>query len=673
MQSKNLWIIGISVGVISCICLTTVLLATGVIVWRVASQQQVAAPATTDGVQPGPADQAPEPVDPNATPEPASTGAQETLSNLEAVQVPESDPLELAERLQGVGPVSRTVAPSRPHQVGDKQVFWASNTQTNETFQVTAVLRKVVDSAYFWIEEGLRYNHSDLERLATTFNDKIYPTDREFFGSEWSPGIDGDKRLYILYARNLGGSTAAYFSSVDELNPLVHRYSNAHEMFMVNADTVTLGEEYTYGVLAHELQHMIHWYNDRNEDTWVNEGFSELAAFLNGYDLGGFDYLFSLNPDVQLTDWPVDSDLRSVHYGSSFLFMAYFLDRFGEQATQSLVANPLNSMESVDAVLKELQAEGKIDGTTVTADAFFNEWTVTNLLNDPKFDNGRYGYHRYGDVPSFPETETVSACDGSWQNRMVSQYGADYIRIDCPGNVMLSFQGANEVGVISTGAQSGNYAFWSNFGDESDMSLARNFDLRKLSGKIDFNYSVWYDLEQDYDFVYLSASTDGKTWTMLNPPGCNRDNLTGNNYGCGYNGKSGGYRQETIDLSEYAGKEVTLRFDYVTDAAVTAEGLLIDDVAIPQLGYASDFEQNDGGWQANGFVRIENRLPQSFQVTIVEKGSLPKVQTLTLDSTNRAVVTLDNPRAKDLTVIVSGITRFTREKANYAFSAALQP
>jgi len=171
----------------------------------------------------------------------------------------------------------------------------------------------------------------------------------------------------------------------------------------------------------------------------------------------------------------------------------------------------------------------------------------------------------------------------------------------------------------------------------------------------------------------LSASTDGKTWTMLNPPGCNRDNLTGNNYGCGYNGKSGGYRQETIDLSEYAGKEVTLRFDYVTDAAVTAEGLSIDDVAIPQLGYASDFEQNDGGWQANGFVRIENRLPQSFQVTIVEKGSLPKVQTLTLDSTNRAVVTLDNPRAKDLTVIVSGITRFTREKANYAFSAALQP
>ena len=41
-------------------------------------------------------------------------------------------------------------------------------------------------------------------------------------------------------------------------------------------------------VLAHEFQHMVHWNNDRNEETWVNEGMSELAQEVAGYlpDLG---------------------------------------------------------------------------------------------------------------------------------------------------------------------------------------------------------------------------------------------------------------------------------------------------------------------------------------------------------------------------------------------------
>lgn len=673
MQSKHGWIIGIAAGVTFCVCAATVLLAAGVFAWQTASHPTTSISVADTPPASKPDEQAPDLIDPGATPMPPSEGARETLKALEKAVIPISDPADLAERLRGSPPIAETVAPSGPRKVGDREVFWVSNTRTNQTFQVKAVLRKVVDSAYFWIEEGIKYSNPDLNRLANTFNDKIYPTDREFFGSEWTPGIDGDKRLYILYAHNLGSGTAAYFSSIDSINPLAHPYSNAHEMFMVNADTVTLGEEYIYSVLAHELQHMIHWNNDRNEDTWLNEGFSELAAFLNGYDLGGFDYLFSVDPDIQLTDWPVNPDLRSPHYGASFLFVSYFLDRFGEDATKALVANPLNSMDSVDAVLKDLRLQGKIDSQTTSADNLFADWTVTNYLNDPAIDNGRYAYRRYRDAPKFTDTETLVKCDGSWQNRTVSQYGTDYIKIGCPGQVTLTFQSNSEVGVISTGALSGEHAFWSNSTDESDITLTRNFDLRQLTGTVDFNYSTWYNLEQDYDYVYLSASTDGEHWTMLEPTSCTRDNPTGNNYGCGYNGNSGGYRRESVDLSAFAGKQVTLRFDYITDAAVTDEGLLLDDVAIPQLGYFNNFEQDDGGWQANGFVRIENRLPQTFKVSIIENGKQPTIQTLPLDAANRAVVTLNNPRSREITVVVSGTTRFTREKAVYGFSAVLQP
>lgn len=672
MESKNIWIIVIAVIVVISLCMTA-LVVTGVFAWRVIDNHVgLNAPAAVPEV-PKQDEPTPVPLDPNLTPEPASAGAFQTLENLRGAEIPVNDPLDLAERLLGIADIPETVEPSGPYAVGDRLSFWVSNTATNETFRVAAVLRAVEDTAYFWIEEGIDYREADLTRLATAFNDEIYPVNRAFFGSEWSPGIDGDPHLFILYAKNLGGSTAAYFSSIDSVNPLAHPYSNAHEMFMINADSVTLEEEYTYGVLAHEFQHMIHWNNDRNEDSWLNEGFSELAAFLNGYDPGGFDYLFSLEPDMQLTDWPVDADLRSPNYGSSFLFVAYFLDRFGEQATQALVANSENSMDSVDAVLEDLRIQGLIDPNSGNADDLFADWTATNYLNDPDLEGERYAYHRYQALPNFPETETISQCDGGWQTRSVSQYGTDYIQFDCNGPAKLTFQGANEVGVLSMDAHSGDFAFWSNSSDESNMRLSQTFDFGGVQGALTLEYSAWYALEVDYDYVYLTASTDGKTWEILSTPSCTNQNPSGNNYGCGYNGNSGRYRSETVDLSQFAGKQVTLRFDYVTDAAIYAEGFLLDDISIPEIGYSTDFETDDGGWQAEGFVRIENRLPQTFRVTVIEEGRQPSVRYVEVDATGKAEVLLEPANGNVITVAVSGTTRFTREKASYGFSVTETP
>ena len=47
--------------------------------------------------------------------------------------------------------------------------------------------------------------------------------------------------------------------------------------------------------------------------------------------------------------------------------------------------------------------------------------------------------------------------------------------------------------------------------------------------------------------------------------------------------------------------------------------MAIDAVSIPQIGYQSDFEQDDGGWQAEGWVRTDNRLPQQVWVQAVQQ------------------------------------------------------
>lgn len=597
-------------------------------------------------------------------PEAVSEGALETLERLSDMIVPMNDPIGLAERIGGVKDIETVIPDQTDYQVGDRKVFWVTNTDSNETFRVQTTLRKVVPSAYFWIEDGADYNQRELDRLAGTFDTEIYPTDREFFGSEYNPGIDDNLRLFIVYAHGMGYSTAAYFSSVDSVPPAAHKYSNAHETFMINADTVGLGEEYTYGVLAHEFQHMIHWNNDRNEDSWVNEGFSELATFLNNYDPGGFDYLFARDPDMQLTDWPLDSDARAAHYGSSFLFVSYFLDRFGEDATKALVADSANGMAGFENALSKESGLSELNGKL--SDQFFADWTVANYLNNPAVDDGKYAYQSYDMVPGFTETDVYSNCSDTSLSTDVSQFGTDYIAFECVGPFTLSFQGQAEVGVLSQGAKSGDYAFWSNSSDESDMTLTQTFDFTDVSAPIEMNYSAWYNIEEDYDYAYLEASTDGETWEILSTPSCTSADPSGNSYGCGYNGFSRSYLDQTVDLSQFAGQEVQLRFEYVTDAAVTGEGLLLDDISIPAIDYSTDFETDDGGWIAEGFVRIQNRLPQTFAVTLIDGKEAPVVTTIQLDTNNSASMQVENFENQKVTLVVSGTTPFTREKALYS-------
>lgn len=597
----------------------------------------------------------------------------ETLRSLDEALVPINDPADLAKRLLGEGDIPPTLPPpAGPRRVGDQDTFWVSDTDTNDYFQVDATLRYVTEHAYFWIENGVSYREGDLRDLADTFESKIYPTNREFFGMEWSPGVDGDVHLYILYAGGLGGSVAGYFSSSDSFNPQIQEYSNGHEMFVFNADGVDLREEFTYGVLAHEFQHMIHWYRDRNEATWMNEGFSDLAMFLNGYDIGGHDFVYALDPDIQLNDWPTDQGDTTPHYGASFLFVTYFLDRFGEDITKALVSHPDNDMISIDRVMSEQGITDPLTGHAIGADDIFADWVVATYLQNPRIDDGRYTYHNYPNAPQPFETETFETCGSAPQRRTVSQYGVDYIRINCRDSVTLRFKGSQQVNVLPADPHSGGYAFWSNKGDESDMTLTREFDFTGHSGPLTFTYWTWYDLEEDFDYLYLVASVDGENWEILEPPSGTADDPTGANYGWGYNAKSGNgpiWIQEEVDLSRFAGQKVQIRFEYITDAAVNGEGFLLDDVEIPEIGYSSDFENGDGGWQAAGFVRIHNQLPQTFRLSIIRDGRETVVEQFTLSGDNTAEIPLDLAgELDDAVLVVSGTTRYTRQPASYTLS-----
>jgi len=594
-----------------------------------------------------------------------------SLPVLQTAVIPENDVFYLARRLEGKENISPTLNPPlAPFKVGDQLSFWGENQDKHNNFQVKATLRYATDHLYFWVENGVPFYQNDVKDLSETFENETYPKNREFFGSEWTPGVDGDPHIYLLYARNLGDSVGGYFSTRDPFPPSVSEYSNAHEMIMVNADTTPLNQDYTHGVLAHEFEHMIQWYQDRNESGWLDEGFAELAAFINGRDIGGFDSLYAMAPDIPLTHWPEDD--TSPYYGSSFLFVDYFLDRFGEKTTRTLIGRPENGLAGIDVTLKELGAIDSLTGKLIQVDDFFLDWVLANHIQDDNVADGRYFYHNYPDAPKSETTEEISSCPEDTATRDVYQYGVDYIQITCGGDYTLHFEGSVETRVVPTYIHAGSFAFYSNRGDESDMTLTREFDFSGQSGPLTLTYWTWYDLEEDFDYVYLEASTDGEHWQILTTPSGTDNDPNGSNYGWGYTGKSGGgpeWIQEDVDISKFAGQKVQLRFEYITDAAINGEGFLLDNVAIPEVGYSIGFEDGDGGWQAAGFVRIDNVIPQTYRLALISSGNATSVQYLTLSLDNTLDIPLQIGGDVDaVTLVVTGTSRYTNEKAAYRFS-----
>lgn len=663
MNNKVIWIIvGVILALICC-CGTASLFG----VYKIIESEGLSTLSSMDDLFEPINEEPSEPVTIQIPPEGSTVdeGALETRNTLDSTIVPNNDLRELASRLKGIKNIPETLSePAPEYNVGDFKEFTAINTDTNENFKVGTRLAYETDHAYFWIEEGVNFDKDRVKELAQVFENEIYVTDREFFGSEWKPGVDGDDHLYIIYARGLGSNIAGLFSSIDSIHPLARPDSNGHESFYMSADNLYFGEE-DKGTLAHEFQHMIHWYRDRNEDTWLNEGFSVLAEFLNGYDTGGFDDLFVMNPDKQLTDWPDDNSITRPHYGASFLFVNYFLDRFGEKATQAVVAEPENGMASIDKTLQDLNVLDPISRDIIKADDVFADWTLAMFLKDPEAGDGRFLYTNYPESPQPDVTEAVNTCPTDALNRTVSQYGVDYIDINCKGDLLVDFQGVLETGVLEKNPHSGKYAFWSNKGDESDMTLTQEFDFAGQS-KLTFEYWTWYDLEEDYDFAYLEYSEDGESWTIIPTVSCTSENISGNNYGCGWNGKTNGWVKESVDLSFLSGKKVQLRFEYITDAAVNGEGMMLDDIAIPEIGYQTDFENDNGGWETAGFVRIQNKLPQTYKVSLIQYGSPTTVTYITLDERNHASIPLTiGEGSKGAVLVVSGTTRLSRQKAKY--------
>ena len=328
---------------------------------------------------------------------------------------------------------------------------------------------------------------------------------------------------------------------------------------------------------------MVHWHMDRSEDRWLNEGLSEYAQEVAEFSAGtAFAGAFAADPDVQLTTWGAIGGNRP-HYGGAYLFMVYLAQRFGREAITNLVADPANGLQSVTDALASV-------GAGIDAEGLFADWVVANYANQPDAlgASGRYGYTTIN-APSFAPAAQYTVYPVQPQETTVANFAADYIELGGEGDVVFSFTGATETRLADMELGAGERAWWSNRADSADAHLLARYDLSGIApgAPLTLTASMWWDIEADYDFGYVMAGSDGEHWRILPGRHTTTSDPSGNAFGPGYTGVSGGSRNdapawvtESFDLSAFAGGPLRLELRYITDDGVNAAGWWVDNLQL---------------------------------------------------------------------------------------------
>ncbi len=136
------------------------------------------------------------------------------------------------------------------------------------------------------------------------------------------------------------------------------------------------------------------------------------------------------------------------------------------------------------------------------------------------------------------------------------------------------------------------------------------------------------------------------------------------------------WTQQEINLNAYTGKQIILRFDYVSADDKPDKGIAIDNIVIPEIGFKDDAESGVQGWTLNGWQQIDNVVPQRY---VVQYALLAGTDSPTVNRVVRLIESNDTAtsgtwpfslNANDtLMLVVSGINDATDIPTTYTLSS----
>ncbi len=396
-------------------------------------------------------------------------------------------------------------------------------------------------------------------------------------------------------------------------------YRNTYQTNVITVDNEILsyGGDEAEHVVAHELLHLIQA-DHYPDETWMQEGIAELAAYLAGYastaDDGYYSYfmLFNSLAPVSLTGF----NAGILNYGFSSFFQRYLFEQYGGALdaatgrypnawTRSLLDDPRVGIASVEYL------------TGRSMDDLFRALLMAIYYDDTDAS--------YKGLPLGFRTVDTNPLDSVFYGPVSVQLGLDLVAQYPPPSSVVSVLRRLRGGDAMSGASaylpfSPNYRSY-RYVQNASVNLGATLVANTFAGLLPYDgnryawssnvanlctanrltlnapvrtsleFRAWWSIEEDWDFAFVEYSSDsGATWSALtgsitrlstNPfrsAAWNCSTLAGqSSTNKAITGSSGG----AWVLGSFAlpsGSDGLVRFVYYSDAATNLGGIDIDSV-----------------------------------------------------------------------------------------------
>lgn len=418
-------------------------------------------------------------------------------------------------------------------------------------------------------------------------------------------------------------------------------------------------------------------------------GYTNLRDFPFSGDSDDFMYgtvgthqkIFAMTPEIGTSFWPAQSSIEDIckdmmytnltaanmvnNYATikndSEVFIQSTTDIASYELKRLGVVEPANFTVSINPISDNIASVGMSNSHN---NLNFNEVISSNIsidldtgissgelveyelvINNGSFDKTVLVSRIYG-LPDVLLNDAADNLSPNWSSGSWNTTTSDFV------SASTSF----------TDSPSGNYSNNAN----SIITTLNPIDLSDALQAY-LGFQAKWEIENNFDYAQVEVSTDGgSTWI----PQCGNytnDGVANQNGALNepvYDGFQTNWVRESINLSDYIGNSILLRFKLISDVSVREDGFYFDDLSVKTLSENLNVEE----FQIKPF-RI---IPNPFNTTIKIRTTLQNYQLTLFDISGAKLLVrkfLNNDFDLDLSDLSDGIylLQATSNKGSYTF------